>query len=103
MRYWKICLGALALASCATAPVERPLAVRSVPRTPPPADDAGLLFWSQATRTDRFRKLEDFYPGLEVAAAPRVRGLPRGAPLDTATQDALIARAAQLLPNPAAR
>ena len=85
MRYWKICLGALALASCATAPVERPLAVRSVPRTPPPADDAGLLFWSQATRTDRFRKLEDFYPGLEVAAAPRVRGLPRGAPLDTAT------------------
>ena len=85
MRYWKICLAALALASCATAPVERPLAVRSVPRTPPPADDAGLLFWDQATRTDRFRKLEDFYPGLEVAAAPRVRALPRGAPLDTAT------------------
>lgn len=85
MRHWITCLAALALASCTAAPLEGPLAVQTVPRTPVAMDDAGLLFWSQATRTDRFRHLEDFYPGLEVAAAPRVRALPRGAPLDAAT------------------
>lgn len=85
MRYWMTGLAALALASCATAPVERPRATQSTPRTPLPLDDAGVLFWDQATRTDRFRHLEDFYAGLEVAASPKVRALPRGAPLDAAT------------------
>lgn len=85
MRIWLTGLGALALASCATAPIDRPLAVQSVPSTPVAANDAGLLFWDQATRTDRFRRLEDFYPGLEVAAASKVRVLPSGAPLDAAT------------------
>ena len=85
MRSWMTGLAALALASCTAAPAERPLAVRSLPRTPVASNDAGLLFWDQATRTDRFRHLEDFYPGLEVAAAPKVRALPRGAPLDAAT------------------
>lgn len=85
MRVWIIGLAAFALPSCATAPAEVPLAIASVPRTPVPTNDAGLLFWSEATRTDRFRHLEDFYPGLEVAAAPRVRAFPRGTPLDAAT------------------
>lgn len=76
---------ALALASCATGPAERPLATQSAPRYPLPITDAGVLFWDQATRTDRFRHLEDFYPGLDVAAARRVRALPQGSPLDAAT------------------
>ena len=80
-----MCVVVLALASCATAPVERPLAVQSTPRTPLPQGDAGVLFWDQATRTDRFRHLEDFYAGQEVAAAPKARALPRGAALDAAT------------------
>lgn len=84
-RLFTIGLAALALASCATAPVQAPLALQSTPRTPLPREDAGVLFWDQATRTDRFRHLEDFYAGLEVAPAPRVRALPQGAPLDAAT------------------
>ena len=92
MRFWTI-LGALALASCATAPGERPLATQSTPSSPLPLDDAGVLFWDQETRTDRFRRLEDFYAGLEVSAAPSVRALPRGAPLDAAT----VAKIAPLL------
>lgn len=94
MRYWTIGLAALALASCTTAPVEeQQAAVVSTPRTPAPINDGGMLFWDQATRTDRFRHLEDYYPGLEVAAAPRVRALPKGAPLDPAT----VAKIAPLL------
>lgn len=85
MRIWTIGLAALTLASCATGPAERPLATQSVPRSPLPLDDAGVLFWDQATRTDRFRHLEDFYAGHEVAAAPRVRVLQAGAPLGATT------------------
>lgn len=84
------CLGAaLWLASCANAPDARPLAVQSTPRSPLGLDDAGVLFWDQATRTDRFRRLEDFYAGQEVAAAPRPRPLPRGPALDAATGKAI--------------
>ena len=92
MRKWMVSLGALALAACASAPVERPLAVQSTPATPLPQGDAGVLFWDQATRTDRFRRLENFYPGLEVAAAPRTRALPRGAGFDPATIAAIDAQ-----------
>lgn len=93
MRLWTTCLAALALASCATAPMDRPLATQSTPRNPLPTTDAGVLFWDQATRTDRFRHLEDYYAGLEVAAAPNVRPLPQGEPLDATT----VAKIAPLL------
>ena len=94
MRTWMPSLAALALASCATAFVtERSAAIQSTPRTPLGLDDAGVLFWDQATRTERFRHLENFYSGLEVPAAPRVRALPRGEPLDAAT----VAKLAPLL------
>ncbi len=93
MRFGMACLAALALASCATAPVERPRATQSTPRTPLGLDDAGVLFWDQATRTDRFRRLEDFYAGQEVAGAAKVRALPRGAALDAAA----VAKIAPLL------
>lgn len=86
MRLWLSGFAALALAACATTPVaEREAAIQSTPRTPPGAGDAGVLFWDQATRTERFRRLEDFYPGLQVAPAPRTRPLPRGEALDAAT------------------
>ena len=85
MRNWTIALAALGLTSCATAPAERPLATQSMPRMPVGLDDAGVLFWDQTTRTDRFRHLEDFYAGQEVTAAAKVRALPRGRALDAAT------------------
>lgn len=73
---------ALALASCATpSSAPRPLAFQSVPRTPLPPDDAGLLFWNQETRQDRFARLEDFYPGLLVEPNGQFRDLRRGRPL----------------------
>lgn len=78
-------LAALALAGCAAMPADGPVAVQSVPRTPASQDDGGPLFWDQATRTDRFRRVEDVYPGLEVRAAAKVRVLPRGEPLNAAT------------------
>lgn len=82
MRTWLAALGALALASCATAPATRPtLVTDSVPASPLPESDPGVLFWDQATRQDRFARLEDFYPGLTVPAAPQARELPEGAPL----------------------
>ena len=94
MRRWMIGMTALALSACATGPMETPQAATvSTPRTPAPINDGGMLFWDQATRTDRFRHLEDFYPGLEVAGAPRVRDLPKGTPLGAET----IARIAPLL------
>lgn len=80
-----ITLLAFALSACASAPVEKPLAVEVTPVQPLGLSDAGVLFWDQATRTDRFRRMEHFYAGLEVAAAPHVRVLPRGAALDSAT------------------
>lgn len=81
-----IILGAAlaALAACGTPVAERPLAVETTPRTPLPLDDPGVLFWSQPMRADRFARLEDFYAGLQVAPAPRVRPLPLGAPLAAA-------------------
>jgi len=85
MRLWTVCLTALALAGCASVPEDRPLAVASAPSTPLPLEDGGMLFWDQATRTERFRKAEQFYAGMETAPAPRPRVLPRGAPLDAAT------------------
>jgi CubicO group peptidase (beta-lactamase class C family) len=93
MRVWPGGLMALALASCTSMADNRPLATASTPRTPLSLDDGGMLFWDQATRTDRFRRAEDFYAGLEVAAAPRVRALPRGEALDAET----LARIAPLL------
>lgn len=94
MRTWLSGIAALALASCAAVPgVDRQAVVQSTPRTPLGLDDAGVLFWDQATRTDRFRHLEDFYAGIEVAPATKVRALPRGAALDAAT----VAKIAPLL------
>ncbi|MXP28976.1 serine hydrolase [Porphyrobacter algicida] len=80
-------LGALSLASCASVQGDAgpSLTVATKPAKQLDMADAGVLFWNQATRTDRFRHMEDFYAGLEVAPAPHVRKLPKGEPLDAAT------------------
>jgi CubicO group peptidase (beta-lactamase class C family) len=50
-----------------------------------------VLFWDDAIRADRFRRMEDFFPGIEVAPAPRPRVLPTGAALPSAAAQALDA------------
>lgn len=79
---------ALALGGCAASyagPVEtgatQVAAVTMV--TPPERDPSELevLFWTDAQRADRFRKMEQWFAGHEVAPAPEPRALPDGAPL----------------------
>lgn len=79
---------ALALGGCAAGyagPVEtgatQVAAVTMV--TPPERDPSELevLFWTYSQRADRFRKMEEWFAGHEVAAAPEPRALPDGAPL----------------------
>lgn len=81
---------AAALAACTAQP--------AVERVSPPggADNLRLqstevLFWDDATRADRFRRMEDFFPGIEVAPAPRPRALPAGLALPAAAAGALDA------------
>jgi CubicO group peptidase (beta-lactamase class C family) len=83
-----------ALAACAAQP--------AIERTSPPgaADNLRLqstevLFWDNATRADRFRRMEDFFPGIEVAPSPQPRALPTGGALPAAAAaplDAYLAR-----------
>jgi CubicO group peptidase (beta-lactamase class C family) len=84
MRRFAPLLAALLLGACATVP-----AIDAVHMTQPkaqiPLQDQQVLFWNDATRADRFRRMEDFFAGYEVAPAPVVRKLPAGAPYDAAT------------------
>ncbi|WDA40499.1 serine hydrolase domain-containing protein [Erythrobacter sp. BLCC-B19] len=55
--------------------------------TQPPARDPAdlaVLFWSDAQRAERFRAMEQWFAGHEVAAAATPRALPQGAPLPDA-------------------
>ncbi|MEE1876281.1 serine hydrolase domain-containing protein [Altererythrobacter litoralis] len=54
--------------------------------TPPEHDPADLevLFWNDAQRSDRFRNMEAWFAGHEVAAAAQPRLLGEGTPLDPA-------------------
>lgn len=85
MRKWWPALCALAVAGSASALAANPGVTTTAPKSPPPANDPGLLFWDVETRSDRFRHLEDFYVGLETGAAAKVRELPAGEPFDAAT------------------
>ena len=44
-----------------------------------------VLFWDDATRSDRFRRMEVFFPGLEAPSALEVKPLEQGAPLPAET------------------
>ncbi len=55
----------------------------------PPAVDPSeqqVLFWDDATRSARFRDMENWFAGHEVPAASNVRALPQGEPLPTDLQ-----------------
>lgn len=77
-------LAALTLSACATASSDAPVRL-TVPSESIPLADQQVLFWDDATRSDRFRRMEDFFAGEEVSPAQRVRALPAGTPLDAAT------------------
>lgn len=79
---------ALALGGCAASyvgPVETTAtqAPAATIVTPPERDPSELqvLFWSDEERAHRFRKMEEWFPGHEVAPAATPRPLPEGAPL----------------------
>ncbi|MBA4009114.1 MAG: serine hydrolase [Erythrobacter sp.] len=57
--------------------------------TQPPARDQSelqVLFWSDAQREERFRVMEQWFAGHEVAAAATPRALPKGEPLSAELQ-----------------
>ena len=87
-------IGALALplAGCATAPVDTARGVTaSMPSDPLPVVGAEVLFWDDATRSARFRSMETFFPGQEVAPPATPRALPQGEALPASTQAAIRA------------
>ena len=90
LKLWLASAVAAALAACAAPP--------AIERVSPPggADNLRLqstevLFWDDATRADRFRRMEDFFPGIEVAPSPRPRALPAGPALPPSAAGALDA------------
>lgn len=79
---------ALALSGCSAGYVgeveNTPVAARSVEMVTPPERDPSelqVLFWSDEQRADRFRKMEEWFPGHEVAPPAEPRALPEGEPL----------------------
>ncbi|MGX7895519.1 serine hydrolase domain-containing protein [Tsuneonella sp. HG222] len=81
---------ALGLVGCASTP--------DVQRTSPPGGAEALmrqstevLFWDDATRADRFRRMEDFFPGIEISPSPRPDVLEQGKPLPAAAAELLDA------------
>jgi CubicO group peptidase (beta-lactamase class C family) len=90
MRRFATLLASLALGACATAPTTE--AVRlSQPKAQISLQDQQVLFWDDATRADRFRRMEDFFAGYETTPGPVVRKLPAGTAYDAATTAALDA------------
>ena len=83
-------LAALALGGCATVQTVEPVRL-SQPKSQISLQDQQVLFWDNATRADRFRKMEDFFAGHEVAPAPVTRKLLAGTAYDAATIAALDA------------
>ena len=86
-RNW-IGMAAVLLAGCASVavpgPGTPPTAADVTVTNPPVARDAAdlqVLFWSDAQRSERFRRMEDWFPGIEVAASAEPRPLPAGTPL----------------------
>ncbi|WP_338445072.1 serine hydrolase domain-containing protein [Pelagerythrobacter marensis] len=83
MAKWKLALATALLAGCAGTPVAREPQVYQT-RQPESVtlEDQQVLFWDEATRSDRFRRMEDYFAGTEVAAAPDPREFAAGEPFD---------------------
>ena len=83
------------LLAASGAGAEQPsLAVSAARLTQPPQRDPAdlqVLFWSDEQRSQRFRAMEQWFAGHEVAAAPSPRALPKGAPLPADLQAELTA------------
>ena len=104
---WLLCAATLALAGCAStyeeavpAAAAQPAATAeagsldvtfSMPEAGIDLEGAAVLAWDAQTRAANFRVMEEYFPGYEVAPAPRPRDLPEGTPLPQATVDALEA------------
>ncbi|MXO73757.1 serine hydrolase [Altererythrobacter aerius] len=78
----------LMLGACATVPADRGVRLTQ-PTVQVPVAENQVLFWDDAARAERFRRMEDRFAGHEIAAAPRPRILPAGTPFDAATIAAL--------------
>jgi CubicO group peptidase (beta-lactamase class C family) len=60
---------------------------RNIPkRLPRDQSELQVLFWTDAQRAERFRAMEQWFAGHEVAAAATPRALPRGEPLSAELQ-----------------
>ncbi len=75
-----LCAGLAACAAPALQTVSPPLAAENL-RT----RSTEVLFWDEATRADRFRHMEEYFPGIEIAPPSAHTDLGKGAPL---SQDA---------------
>ncbi|NCP18100.1 MAG: beta-lactamase family protein [Erythrobacter sp.] len=81
---------ALPLAGCAMSPAGDMAGVTaSEPTEPLPVVGAEVLFWDDATRSARFRSMETFFPGQEVAPPATARVLPEGESLPAQVQAAI--------------
>ncbi len=93
MRHLPIFAASLLLASCALPEAagepNSPAVTLSVPEQEISLAEQQVLFWDDATRSERFRRMEAFFPGLEVSPAATPRALPQGSPLDAQTVAAL--------------
>nr|WP_240049054.1 serine hydrolase [Parerythrobacter lutipelagi] len=77
-------LAAGLLSACSTVPSDESATGKlsnvtmSMPKGEVVMDGAQILAWDDATRSSRFRKMEDFFPGLEVAPPSNPIKLERG-------------------------
>ena len=78
MRALLISIGLCALAGC-TVPQGSQVRLTQ-PTTQLPVEQLQVLFWDNPTRTDRFRRMEDYFAGHEVTADRTPRVLAVGAP-----------------------
>lgn len=81
---------AAALGACATVPAADGVRFTQ-PKSQISLRDQQVLFWDDATRSDRFRRMEDFFAGIEVAPSPSPRRLAAGTSFDASTEQALDA------------
>lgn len=79
---------AVALGACVTVPAADGVRLTQ-PKSQISLRDQQVLFWDDAARSDRFRRMEDFFAGIEVAPSPSPRELVAGTPLDAPTTQAL--------------
>lgn len=80
---------AVLLATTGAAAQQQGPATPAVRLIQPPARDQSdlqVLFWSDAQRAERFRAMEQWFAGHEVAPPSTARPLPKGTPLSPALQ-----------------